>query len=295
MPKLPSAGMPVVSIAEMKGASAVNGFTTGVQISPIDAVIGYLTGYHTRVLNRLRFGFGFTHPSGAGSGKAGEHKHGEDFEFEERVRVEEHGLRIEIDVKVRRGADHHPHHPEPASAPDPADYEEWLRGQVTILSDALVSLGSTDPFGIASAMKQIQQAGAGDLTALSSAHDSVLERFDAMMTMLQKATGDRADILQMVLWNRDLTNSTSLAGLPSAINMRGRLQKFIDAVEARTAHLSGYGALLLQISPDLQQVASTLGASAALAPLIDALSTAGLARTQEKAHRNLLLALQQMI
>jgi hypothetical protein len=51
----------------------------------------------------------------------------------------------------------------------------------------------------------------------------------------------------------------------------------------------------LQISPDLQQVAATLGASAALAPLIDALSTAGLARTQEKAHRDLLLALQQMV
>ena len=296
MPKLPSAGMPVVSITEMKGASAVNGFTTGVQISPIDAVIGYLTGYHTRILNRLRFGFGFTPASGAGSGKAGPHKHGDDFEFEERVRVEEHDLLIEIDVKVKRGGDHrHLHHPEPAPPPDPARYEGWLRGQLTILSDALAALGSTDPFAIASAIALVEQAAAQDLAALTSAHDGVLERFDAMMTMLQKATGDRADILQMVLWNRDLTNSTSLASLPSAINMRGRLQKFIDAVEAGTAQLSDYGALLLQISPDLQQVASTLGASAALAPLIDALSTASLARTQEKAHRNLLLALQQMV
>jgi hypothetical protein len=199
-------------------------------------------------------------------------------------------------VRVTRAGHPYRHHPEALPAPpDPANYEGWLRGQITILSDALASLGSTDPFGIAGAIDQLKLAPAGDLTALTSAHSAVLERFDAMMTMLQKATGDRADILQMALWNRDLTHSASLMSLPAAVNMRGRLQKFIDAVEARTAKLGDYGTLLLQISPDLKQVATKLGASAALDPLIDALSTAVLARTQEKAHRDVLLALQQIV
>ena len=59
-PKLPGAGMPVVSLTEMKGARPVNGFTMGAQISPIDVVIGYLTGYHERTLKRLHLGFGIT-------------------------------------------------------------------------------------------------------------------------------------------------------------------------------------------------------------------------------------------
>jgi hypothetical protein len=116
-----------------------------------------------------------------------------------------------------------------------------------------------------------------------------------MLTMRQKATGDRADILQMALWNRDLTRSGALAGMPAAVDMRHRLQHFIDSVEARTAQLGDYGKLLAQITPDLQQIAAGLGGSATLNPLIGALSSAGSARTQEKAHRDLLLALQQVV
>ena len=214
--------------------------------------------------------------------------------------MEEDGLRIEIDVRVKRSAErceHRVHKPTVGSSPavGPAQYEAWLRAQVTKLSEALTALGGSDPFGIANAIAAIEHAAAGDLVALTSAHDGVLNRFDALLTMLQKAKGDRADILQMALWNRDLTQSASLSAFPAAVNMRHRLQHFIDSVDARTAHLSDYGNLLTQISPDLHQVAAKLGASAKLDPLIDALSGAGSARTQEKAHRDLLLALTQVV
>jgi hypothetical protein len=164
-----------------------------------------------------------------------------------------------------------------------------------VLADALASLHAGDPFGIAAAIAAIQNAAAGDLAALTSAHDGVLDRFDAMMTMLQKATGDRADILQMALWNRDLTNAAALSGVPAVSGVRHRLQKFIDSVEARTAQLSDYAKLLAQISPGLHEIASALGASSTLDPLIGALSAAGSARTLEKAHRDFLLALQQAV
>jgi hypothetical protein len=131
--------------------------------------------------------------------------------------------------------------------------------------------------------------------ALTSAHAGVLDRFDAMMTMLRKATGDRADVLQMVLWHRDLcVRSARLSALTGTPAMRHRLQHFIDGVQAGTAKLADYGTLLAALGPGLQAAATALGASAQLDPLIAALSTAGLARAQEKAHRDLLLELQKV-
>jgi hypothetical protein len=130
MPKLPAGGTPLVTIAEMKGARPANGFSVGIQVAPIASVIGYLVGYNGRVLTRLNLGFGV-----AAAGQAGapseDHRRG-DFDFEERVRVEEHDLRIEIDVRVRRGAGHgrRPPPPPPATPPSPAQYENWLRGQL---------------------------------------------------------------------------------------------------------------------------------------------------------------------
>jgi len=297
MPRLPAAGTPTVTIAEMRGARPVNGFSVGIQVAPVATVIGYLTGYNGRVLNRLNLGFGIA-AAGEAPGAPPEEHGGGDFDFQERVRVEEHGLRIEVDVRVRRGGhggDHHPRHPPPLPAPGPAQYEKWLRGQVTLFGNCLAALGGTDPFGIGAAIALIEAAAAGDLVALTTAHAGVLDRFDAMMTMLQKASGDRADILQMALWHRDLcVRSAALAALPGTPAMRHRLQHFIDGVEARTARLADYGTLLGQLVPGLQAAATALGASARLDPLIAALSAAGSVRTQEKAHRDMLLTLQQV-
>jgi hypothetical protein len=247
------------------------------------------------VTQRLYLGFGFD-AAGAGEAEAGGADEGRPFDFEERVRVEQDGLRIEIDVRIRRGGAHdrggHYRPKLAAPAPGPAQYEQWLRAQVASLGDALAALGGADPFGIAAAISAIE-AAAGDLVALTSAHAGVLDRFDAMMTMRQKATGDRADILQMVLWHRDLcVRSAALAVLPGTAAMQHRLQDFIDAVEARTAQLADYGTLLAQLAPELHQAAAALSASARLDPLIGALSAAGSARTQQKAHRDMLLALQ---
>jgi hypothetical protein len=292
VPKLPAAGTTLVTLTEMKGARPVNGFTVGLRVSPIPIVISYLVGYHERVLRRLGLGFGVG-PVARGEPELDR----ADFEFEERTRVEEDGLRIEVEVRVRRGArrlardrDRLP------PGVDPARYESWLRGQTTLLADSLSALGGSDPFGVGTAIAAVTAAPAGDLVALTTAHAGVLDRFDAMMTMLQKATGDRADILQMVSWQRDLCErSAALAALPGTPAMRHQLQHFIDRVEARTAKLADYGALLAQLVPGLHQAAAALGAPARLNPLIAALSAPGSARTQEKAHRDMLLALQQVV
>ncbi len=133
------------------------------------------------------------------------------------------------------------------------------------------------------------------MVALLSAHANVLDRFDAFMTMLQKAKGDRADLLQMALWHRDLCDrSAALAALPDTPAVRQNLQQFIDRVDARQARLSDYGTLLSGLVPALHHVATGLGVAAKLDPLIGPLAAAGPARTQQKAHRDFLLALQQV-
>jgi hypothetical protein len=287
VPKLPAAGTALVTLTELKGARPVNGFSIGLKVSPIATVIGYLAGYHERVLKRLALGFNV-----AAAAAAVEEAAGEEVDFEERVRIDEDDLHIEVDVRFRGGRRRHrPHRHKPPvpTGADLAHYERWLRGQVQALADSLAALRVGDPFGIAVAITAVDSAAAGDLVALTTAHAGVLHRFDAMMTMMQKATGDRADIVQMVQWHRDLCErSAALSALPGTPAMRHHLQHFLDRVAGRNAQLADYGTLLAQLAPGLRQAGAALGVSPQLDPLIARLSTTSRARTLQKAHRELL-------
>ena len=233
VPKLPAAGTTLVTLAEMKGARPANGFSVGLQASPIATVIRYLTAYHERVLKRLALGFGVAAAAEAAEAEAARGEHDRDFDFEERVRVKDDDFSIEVDVRIRRGGGrHHPHNVGPAPGPagaDPAHYEAWLRGQVRVLGDCLASLGGADPFGIGAAIAAIE-AAASDLVALTTAHAGVLDRFDAMLTMLRKATGDRADILQMAADGAVAPRSMRAGGVGGAPRNAG------DAPPAGTFH-----------------------------------------------------------
>ena len=77
--------------------------------------------------------------------------------------------------------------------------------------------------------------------------------------------------------------------------MRHQLAHFIHRVGARSAQLGDYGALLTRLMPGLLEAGAALGASARLDPLISALANAGGVRVLEKAHRQLLLALAQLV
>jgi hypothetical protein len=224
VPKLPAAGTALVTLTELKGARPVNGFSIGLKVSPIATVIGYLAGYHERVLKRLALGFNIAAAAAAVEEAAGDA--GKEFDFEERVRIDEDDLHIEVDVRFRGGRRRHrPHRHKPPvpTGADLAHYERWLRGQVQALADSLAALGVGDPFGIAAAITAVDSAAAGDLVALTTAHAGVLHRFDGMMTMMQKATGDRADIVQMVQWHRDLCErSAALSALAGTPAMRHR-------------------------------------------------------------------------
>jgi hypothetical protein len=213
------------------------------------------------------------------------------------VQVAEKHLRIDVEVRIRRGRfprkreQRAPGEENPL--PDPDRYERFVRAESVILSECLEELGSNDPFEIANAITALEIAT--DTIMLTGAHASVLNRFDAYMTMLQKAKGDRADILQMALWHRDLCDrSANLAALPDTPSVAQGLDAFIAHHHTGTAELSAYASLLDGISPALRRIAAGLGASAQLDPLIAQLSTATGARALQKAHRTFLLALQQV-
>jgi hypothetical protein len=301
---VPEHSTPLVTLTELKGGRPVNGFSIASQPAPLKAVIGWLLGYHGRVLRRLQLAFDV---DAAGQGlESLAHLLGheddrcdaaQDFDFSEHVRVEEADLTIEVDVRVRRGSHprkrKQPTYPGKGQAPsDPSRYEQFVRDETAILTDCLEELAGNDPFAIAEVITELEAATS--TTALTVAHASALNRFDAYMTMLQKVTGDRADILQMVQWHRDLCDrSLILAALPDTPSVADELDSFITQVQARTAQLSSYATLLGNMALALGRIAAGLGASAQLDPLIAQLTSADGARALQKAHRTFLLALQQ--
>jgi hypothetical protein len=301
--RVPTAAAPAtVAFAELKGDRPVNGFAITARPAPVEEVINDVLVFHGKVLKRLDLGF---HVAGAapaledfggfitGREPQAEGEPSEGFDFHERVSVEKKDLRIEIDVRIRGlGGGEVERTTGVPAARTPIRYERFIRRQAKQLRDCLDQLGGGDPFAIGQAIGEITDAPSADLTTIVAAHASVLHKFDAFMTMLQKARGDRADILQMVLWHHDLCErSARIAALPDTAAVKQRLAEFIDRVEARTLRLDDYGALLTHLAPALHRAASGLHA-AALDPLVDAMTAETTARGRQKAHREFLLELR---
>jgi hypothetical protein len=285
-----AAAQTVASLVELKGDRASNGFAFVVQSAPIGDVIAGLLADHDKLLSRLDQGFHIPAAQGIGTGQSSREREG--LEFDEHVRVEAEDIRIEVDIRIRGGrrVGHHPVSPPPLLSA-PANYERFVRSQAQLLISSLKQIASSDPFDIADAIAEITSAAEGDVSALVTAHATVLNKFDAFLTMLQKAQGDRADILQMVRWHRQLCQAPSLAALAATAGVRHHLDGFIARVAARTMQLSDYRTMLANIISGLNATAAGIGAAAPLSGLITSLAGAATARAAEKAHRDFLIAL----
>lgn len=288
---------PAVGFAELTQNRSVNGFSITAKGAPLDAVIADLIGFYRRVLLRLQKGFGVSAAGKALDGMDGKGEAGkagrEGFSFHEHVSATERDLHIEVDVRIRRGSGEGEKE-SGAVGIGAGNYGAMVQGQVSLLRDALGELSGSDPFGIGSALDALAAASSGDDGAIVTAHATVLHKFDAYMTMLQKAAGDRADIAQMVRWHRDLCErSARLAALADTPWIEAETGAFLARVEARTLQLDEYRQLMTRLAPALQRGASALSATATLDPLIRAIRHAPAARQLEKAHRDFLLALEQ--
>jgi hypothetical protein len=300
LPLPTSTSAPAVAFAELKGNRPVNGFSVAAKGASLDAVIGDLVGFYRRVLIRLQKGFGVS-AAGTALGELDGNGHDKDgdregFDFHEHVSATERDLKIEVDVRIRRGsrAGRRESPGEPSIAIGATNYGTIVAGQVSLLRDALSELSSSDPFAIRDSLTALGSVPAGDTGAMTTAHATVLHKFDAFMTMLQKANGDRADIAQMVRWQRDLCERSSrLAALADTPWIESQCKAFLARVEARTLQLAEYRGLLTSLAPALQRIATALGAAGTLDPLIGTIRSASGTRAQEKAHREFLLALER--
>jgi hypothetical protein len=286
-------GATTASLVELKGDQPVNGFAVAAQTAPVGDVIASVLATHATVLNRLDQGFHLPaaaaalEPAGARKGKA------EGIEFHERVHVAAEGLDIEVDVQVTGGRGVASHASVTPIATSPSGYEAFVRRQVPLLEQCLVQLGAGDPFDIAVAISSLVAVPESDVGSLINLHITIVNRFDAFLTMLQKAQGDRADILQMVRWHLALCDRPALTVLPATAAVSAALSAFVAKVTRRTMQLSDYQAMLIALVPGLTTTFSALGHPAPT--LIGALASAANARAAEKAHRDLLLQLQMLV
>lgn len=100
----------------------------------------------------------------------------------------------------------------------------------------------------------------------------------------------------MVQWVGDLfERSAVLAALPDASGIVAAANSFPAQADARASSLSDYASLLAGLLPAFGRIAASLGASATLDPLIGVVGAASGARALQKAHRTLLLALEDVV
>jgi hypothetical protein len=124
-----------------------------------------------------------------------------------------------------------------------------------------------------------------------AAHLSALNDLDAVLTSLQLADGDTADILQNVRWQYDLFRRVK-----ESDRVRAASQDFIAAYTIRKAHNDDYPKLLASLLNSYRQTARQLQADGSLQQKIDDLERhLNSPRAAQKAHRAFLLALQDIV
>jgi hypothetical protein len=125
---------------------------------------------------------------------------------------------------------------------------------------------------------------------LAAAHLSALNDLDAVLTAVQLAGGDSADILQNVRWQQDLFRRVR-----GSEHVLDASSAFIDAYTHRKAGNADYPKLLASLIDSYRQTASQLQGKA-LFETIDAIEKhLDSPRAAQKAHRAFLLALQEMV
>ena len=164
------------------------------------------------------------------------------------------------------------------------------------IHDVLGSAELPDRFGLATlADSLVTAAPAASIADVVLAHGNLLRALDAYLTLLEKSRGDAADVLQNVVWQRDLFGSAP--GLSRAADIVARSERFVSGWDARTVGPEG----LAQVVQDLlgaydDTVADAAGLGVDVAPALDALKAAldGDVAGLQREHRAFLLGLEAL-
>jgi hypothetical protein len=145
-----------------------------------------------------------------------------------------------------------------------ADYLSFLNRHLaaiaTTVSGLLQSQKSGDAFAAIQAVKVLQGAVASQrLDLAANAHASFLNKLDAFQAMLQKAEGDPADILQMVLWQQHLfSTAPRLTRLKAARHVVEESDEFIRAYGKAHAGGDTYAKMLRELRDSFHDTVEAL-------------------------------------
>jgi len=170
-----------------------------------------------------------------------------------------------------------------------------LKAAQAVLGDLVTSRLPKDPFRLLPALEGFARAvAAGQADAIAVAHGCILNKVDSVVTMIQLANGNVADILQTVRWQQYLyTTHPRLSKLECAAEIRHAGEAFIQAYGRRRASNRNYPELVKSVMKCLQQTAQALpGAGLPAVAGLEALY-GDLTRLQ-KAHADFLQRLQSL-
>lgn len=182
-----------------------------------------------------------------------------------------------------------------------SQYRGFLKQHQNAIGSIIVPLigkgTEEDAFGVLKALKNLDDAVARNKTEQAAAeHAMLLNRLDSFATMLQKAKGDPADILQMVRWQEALyRTSPALQKLEFSGRVVKLSQAFIEAYgRGKTEQ---YNSLLTELGGSFHETARAVakGGEAIEKAATEVEGSMNSLPAAEKAHRNFLLALQDAV
>lgn len=169
---------------------------------------------------------------------------------------------------------------------DPAAMMKFVRAGLAVLRSGVKLPNSptpaSDPFAIADGVKALEKIDDG--AAFAAAHRSLLNRADALVSMIRKQSGDTADVWQMVRTQRERFSSGRFAS-PEVVRLSDAL--------LRRPLASAYGTFMQQVLPYLQKTATASGDK----ELLSRYKTLAAARSVEAiegAHRDFLWRLEML-
>lgn len=249
-----------VSLEELVNGVAINGLTVAVHPAPLDMMIRENLKLHRAAFHRLEKAFDIPRASRQAAAAA-------------KLLAKPSITAQEYLALLREGLPEITH----------------------ILSELLQSQRSGDLFAAGKTLERLKGAVSSQDAGLSiQDHAAFLNKLDALQTMLQKAGGDPDDILQMVVWQRQLYSKVpALKLLNAAKRVVEESDEFIKAFGSPKAHEDSYPQMIRELLKSFHETAESLEKmNLRLEPAVDEMaehlkSTARL----EKAHRNYLLKL----
>ena len=172
------------------------------------------------------------------------------------------------------------------------NYRSALDGVTQCAEKLMASTPDQDAFAVKEGLAALSSAK--DKPSLATAHLGLLNRLDALVTMLQKAKGDPADIVQMVELERRLLAQHRT--LRQAAGLEREVAGFVAQMERRADVSKAFVALMQAQLPALEEIAQNYPNRPQLAQAAKAIaSSMGDIRGLQRAHREYLLNLESVL